>query len=61
MQTIKCVVVGDGAVGKVHHIAFCLLSEFTLNKNLNETLVLDLPIDFLYHEQVPKWICADSK
>ena len=54
MQTIKCVVVGDGAVGKVHHIAFCLLSEFTLNKNLNETLVLDLPIDFLYHEQVPK-------
>ena len=48
MRTIKCVVVGDNTVGKVHHIAIFFLSEFTLNK------VLDLLIDFLYHKQVPK-------
>lgn len=54
MQTIKCVVVGDGAVGKVRpafskrdYAAYALLWG-----------VLDLPADLVHDEQVPQRVRA---
>lgn len=55
MQTIKCVVVGDGAVGKVSRPAAVVCG---LAGQLAHTLpCLYLPIDvspdLLYHQQIP--------
>lgn len=54
MQTIKCVVVGDGAVGKVR-IAF---SERDYAAYALRSCVLDLPADLVHDEQVPERIRA---
>lgn len=48
MQTIKCVVVGDGAVGKVMFIADVVIF-LLLGPNC---LYLDLSFDFLYYKQI---------
>jgi hypothetical protein len=47
MQTIKCVVVGDGAVGK----ASCRTREH--QQSPDAWLNTDLPADIVYHKQVP--------
>jgi hypothetical protein len=63
MQTIKCVVVGDGAVGKVSgrveqdmgwsDFSFCDLFNFTSSP-------IDMLVDFLHYEQVPRWTYSDG-
>lgn len=48
MQTIKCVVVGDGAVGKVR-------SSFSLEEGSRKFKdELDLSVDILHYQQIPK-------
>jgi hypothetical protein len=51
MQTIKCVVVGDGAVGKVGMYGPCFLSY--------QTISLDLLVDFIHYQQVSERIRSD--
>ena len=55
MQTIKCVVVGDGAVGKV----YTFNPQVRQDNLTNLRSVLDLSIDILHHEQIPKRICTN--
>jgi len=55
MQTIKCVVVGDGAVGKVR------IEKFSLVASRPKPLSLDLSPDFLHDEQIPQRICSNGK
>jgi len=47
MQTIKCVVVGDGAVGKARPRHSTVLFLPRLN------LAIDLSVDFVHDKQVP--------
>lgn len=54
MQTIKCVVVGDGAVGKVRP-AF---SERDYAAYVLPWGVPDLPADLIHDEQVPQRVCT---
>lgn len=54
MQTIKCVVVGDGAVGKVR-IAF---SERNYETYALRCCALDLPVDLVHDEQVSQRVRA---
>ena len=54
MQTIKCVVVGDGAVGKVR-LAF---SERDCAAHAPPWGVPDLPVDLVHDKQVPQRVRA---
>lgn len=63
MQTIKCVVVGDGAVGKVsENIKLIIpqeLSTFHLdNEIINIYHLVDMSFNFLYNQQISFWICS---
>lgn len=63
MQTIKCVVVGDGAVGKVCTDNFSLLA-FTPESNRTlfpPSLHVDLSPNFVHDEQIPQRICSNGK
>jgi hypothetical protein len=53
MQTIKCVVVGDGAVGKVSVL------RLLFGPALKTRLVTDLSVDIVHHEQIPKRVCSN--
>ena len=55
MQTIKCVVVGDGAVGKVRSLCPATPLECTLTvAPLRATIPADVSFDLVHDEQVPK-------
>lgn len=56
MQTIKCVVVGDGAVGKVRHSTpiLLLISSLRVTIIAYKTLLLDLLAHFVHYQQVSK-------
>ena len=57
MQTIKCVVVGDGAVGKV-----CILGPIQCLVSYTFILsTLDLSPNFVHDEQIPQRIRSDGK
>jgi GTPase SAR1 family protein len=58
MQTIKCVVVGDGAVGKV-----CILGPINESVTLYSlpTYQPDLSPNFIHDEQIPQRIRSDGK
>lgn len=51
MQTIKCVVVGDGAVGKVRPRSLLSLSADAQGST-------DVSLDIVYDEQVPERVCS---
>lgn len=48
MQTIKCVVVGDGAVGKVR----CPSQRLSYHLQLAHRCLIDVFADILHYEQV---------
>ena len=50
MQTIKCVVVGDGAVGKARSPTALWLSSFLPRL----ILAIDLSVDLVHDKQVPQ-------
>jgi hypothetical protein len=56
MQTIKCVVVGDGAVGKV-----CIFGPFHTSRNETSYCELDLSPNFIHDEQVPQRIRSNGE
>ena len=53
MQTIKCVVVGDGAVGKVRIPPFIIVSPIIM-LNLVRPSIQDLSLDLLHYKQIPE-------
>lgn len=57
MQTIKVVVVGDGAVGKVRDVLYLHAPDFELCAPISP----DLFVDLIHHEQISKRLCSDCK
>ncbi len=56
MQTIKCVVVGDGAVGKVSRYRFFQI----LIRSLTVRFCwVDLSVDFIHDKQISQRICPN--
>ncbi len=59
MQTIKCVVVGDGAVGKVWLKNCSIVAAWVQLPCLS--LPPDLSPNFIHYKQVPQRVCPDGK
>lgn len=51
MQTIKCVVVGDGAVGKVSFSSL-LSSASNLSLNAEPHFPIDMSFDIIHNQQI---------
>lgn len=56
MQTIKCVVVGDGAVGKCALQRRLVAVRWAL---IRGRLAQDMPVDLVHDQQVSERVCPD--